>query len=219
MDNSPVSKTGSAALNFCSYTGTNPAAMPSHNTASQPCGPTPTEKAHKRDVQARNRPIKACMECRRRKAKCDRKAPCSACTKDGRECHYVPDALSPEELARFNQIKQSNRALESALEQEVARPVTKKKARKRPGNQKPDMSHSESDDDKLQVTQFAVSAAAYEDDADDDDDILDMGFQLGKARLTDRVGGYFRPKMAEEVSASWLFLAPWNHTASIVDSP
>lgn len=40
--------------------------------------------------------------------------------------------------------------------------------------------------------------AAYEVDGEDDD-LLDLGIQLGKMRITERIGGFFRPKISEEV--------------------
>ena len=157
----------------------------------------------KRDVQARNRPIKACMECRRRKAKCDKQTPCSTCVDNQRQCLYVPQALAPEDLAKLNQLKRRNRDLESALEQQVAKPANKPKTRKRTYGQD-DTDDSDSDDstDKLQPTKFAVAAAAYKhDEADNDDDVLGIGLRIGKVQLTDRIGGYFRPRMADEVGA------------------
>lgn len=57
------------------------------------------------------------------------------------------------------------------------------------------------DDEKnLEPTPLAVLDAAYEDEANDE--IYDLGFKLGKMRMTDRVGGYFRPRFADEVGAS-----------------
>ena len=154
----------------------------------------------KREVQARNRPIKACMECRRRKAKCDKQTPCSACVRDKRQCLYVPQALAPEDLAKLNQLKRRNRDLECALEQQVAKPVNKPRGRKRSSQDDSDDSDSEENGDKLQPTKFAVAAAVYgHGDGDDDDDVLGIGLRIGKVQLTDRIGGYFRPRMADEV--------------------
>ena len=56
----------------------------------------------------------------------------------------------------------------------------------------------EPDDEKdLEPTPLGVADAAYDDDADDD--VLDLGIKMGKMRLTERLGGFFRPKMNEEV--------------------
>lgn len=52
----------------------------------------------------------------------------------------------------------------------------------------------------LEPTEMAFQDAAYEDEADVDDDVLDLGFRFGKLRMTDRIGGLFRPRVNEEAS-------------------
>ncbi|KAI0911371.1 fungal-specific transcription factor domain-containing protein [Ustulina deusta] len=42
-------------------------------------------------VVKRPRPVKSCLECRRRKLKCDRRLPCTQCHKSQRSCRYVAD--------------------------------------------------------------------------------------------------------------------------------
>ncbi|KAJ2989892.1 hypothetical protein NUW58_g3235 [Xylaria curta] len=42
-------------------------------------------------VVKRPRPVKSCLECRRRKLKCDRLLPCTQCQKSRRSCRYVSD--------------------------------------------------------------------------------------------------------------------------------
>ncbi|KAI0432310.1 fungal-specific transcription factor domain-containing protein [Xylaria sp. FL1042] len=42
-------------------------------------------------VVKRPRPVKSCLECRRRKLKCDRLLPCTQCQKSQRSCRYVAD--------------------------------------------------------------------------------------------------------------------------------
>lgn len=54
------------------------------------------------------------------------------------------------------------------------------------------------DDEKdLEPTPLAVMDAAYYDDADDD--LMDLGVRFGKFRVTERIGGFVRPKLLEEV--------------------
>jgi hypothetical protein len=43
----------------------------------------------------------------------------------------------------------------------------------------------------------------YEDDADGADDMIDLGIQIGKMRITERIGGLSRPRISEEVSDRW----------------
>ncbi|KAI1117590.1 fungal-specific transcription factor domain-containing protein [Nemania sp. NC0429] len=42
-------------------------------------------------VVKRPRPVKSCLECRRRKLKCDRLMPCTQCQKSQRQCRYVAE--------------------------------------------------------------------------------------------------------------------------------
>ncbi|KAK8129866.1 hypothetical protein PG999_002246 [Apiospora kogelbergensis] len=69
--------------------------MADHGTPT----PTPTSThesgsghgaAPSRSVK-RPRPVKSCIECRKRKLKCDRLLPCSQCQKSQRHCRYAPD--------------------------------------------------------------------------------------------------------------------------------
>lgn len=53
---------------------------------------TESSPAAARRVQKRPRPVISCLECRRKKLKCDRLLPCRQCIKYGREklCEYAP---------------------------------------------------------------------------------------------------------------------------------
>lgn len=60
---------------------------------------------------------------------------------------------------------------------------------------------SEAEDERgLEPTPLASLDAAYEADGEDDE-LLDLGIQIGRMRITERIGGFFRPKLAEEVSS------------------
>ena len=48
---------------------------------------------------------------------------------------------------------------------------------------------------------FVSVDAVYEDDGDSDD-LLDLGIQVGKMRMTERIGGFVRPRVAEELEAA-----------------
>ena len=52
-----------------------------------------------------------------------------------------------------------------------------------------------------------VTESAYEEDAEDDS--ADLGIRLGKLRISDRIGGFFRPRMVEEVCIS-LFISDYS---------
>lgn len=52
----------------------------------------------------------------------------------------------------------------------------------------------------LQPTRLALMDAVYDDEADDV--MVDLGIQLGQMRVTDRLGGFVRPRLADEVAAT-----------------
>lgn len=150
-------------------------------------------------VRRRNRMITSCLECRRRKLKCDKLHPCTNCTKTPRDCLFLAPSLDSASQLKLTEIKEKMGSLERVLEQDVA-----KKGNRRRGASLADTEGEEIDfapepeDEKyLEPSALTVQDAVYDEDADDD--LADLGFQMGKMRLTDRVGGFFRPKMAEEV--------------------
>jgi len=53
------------------------------------------------------------------------------------------------------------------------------------------------DEKDLEPTPLAFEDAAYYEDADDD--LMDLGVQVGRMRITERLGGFVRPKLALEV--------------------
>ena len=127
---------------------------------------------------------------------------------------------------KLTEIKEKMGSLERVLEQDVAKrkelPVRKKQSPRKSSVDLPGENESSTDsedagpeDEKnLEPTPLAVMDAAFEDDTNDD--IVDLGIRMGKLRyagmlvapnsdclpwrrLTERIGGFFRPKMTEEV--------------------
>ena len=144
--------------------------------------------------------ITSCLECRRRKLKCDKSHPCTNCTKASRDCLFLAPSLDSASQLKLTEIKEKMGSLERVLEQDVA----KKGTRRRGGSladaegEEVDFAPEPEDEKYLEPSALTVQDAVYDEDADDD--LADLGFQMGKMRLTDRIGGFFRPKMAEEVS-------------------
>lgn len=178
--------------------------------ASSPASPPDGRDKASKDlsqtrVRRRNRMITSCLECRRRKLKCDKQQPCTNCTKFSRECMFLAPALDSVSQKKLNEIKEKMGTLERTLEEDVARQNSqgKKKHSRRESADLPGEG-SESDegpvpeDEKgLEATPLATVDAAYEDDGNDD--VLDLGFRVGKFRMSERLGGLFRPKLAEEM--------------------
>jgi hypothetical protein len=155
-------------------------------------------------IRRRNRLITSCLECRRRKLKCDKSHPCSNCTKFVRDCVFLAPALDPAAQLKLAEIKEKMGSLERTLEDDVARRGRSSSSASAGGLQLPGLSESSDDeptgpeDEKdLEPTPLAFTDAAYYEDADDD--LLDLGVQIGKMRLTERIGGFVRPKFSQEV--------------------
>lgn len=174
---------------------TPPANRPSGGAGS-PNLSTPAQR-----IRRRNRMITSCLECRRRKLKCDKSHPCTNCSKFARDCVFLAPALDSASQLKLTEIKEKMGSLERVLEQDVARKPGSKRGGAMPdtGDQdEVDLALEPEDEKDLEPTPLAVVDAAYDDDADND--LLDLGIKMGKLRLTERVGGFFRPKVSEEVS-------------------
>jgi hypothetical protein len=134
--------------------------------------------------------ITSCLECRRRKLKCNRSHPCANCLKFSRDCVFLAPALDQASLLKLTEIKEKVGSLERLLERDVAKsaaaaPVTSpSQDRALPDDADDDLPANEDEKD-LEPTPLAVVDAAYEVDGDDDD-LLDLGIQLGKMRITER---------------------------------
>jgi hypothetical protein len=179
------------------------AAIASSNkvNSSQPTRPRSHSGGHglPSKIRRRNRLITSCLECRRRKLKCDKSHPCGNCMKFSRDCVYLAPSLDPQAQMKLAEIKEKMGTLERTLEKDVAR---------RPSDHLGEslglqFSDEDSDEDpdeenKLEPTPLAFMDAAYYEDGDDD--MMDLGVQIGKMRLTERLGGFVRPKIAFEVS-------------------
>ena len=161
-------------------------------------------------IRRRNRVIASCLECRRRKLKCDKLAPCTNCTRFKRDCLYLAPSGDPHSQQKLADIKERMGALEKTLEHEVAGQQTK--SHKGGANVtktavEPDMLHVEGEEDDegggdeeddLEPTPLAALDMVYEDNADDE--LMDLGVQMGKMRITERIGGWIRPKLVEELT-------------------
>jgi hypothetical protein len=146
-----------------------------------------------------------------RKLKCDKGSPCANCTKISRPCVFIASGLDADAQKRLAEVKEKMGVLERSLEEDVARlsrPGSKHASHPRRPNTLPgqEESHSDQEDDEdtkdLYLSSFVTEDAAYYDDeANNDDDVLDLGIAIGKMRITERIGGLVRPRLAEEVGA------------------
>lgn len=166
------------------------------NSSSSPVSASPR-------IRRRNRMITSCLECRRRKLKCNKSQPCTNCLKFTRDCVFLAPALDQASQLKLTEIKEKVGSLERLLEREVTKSaavptkISTTKDRALPDDAEDDLPPNEDEKD-LEPTPLATVDAAYEVDGDDDD-LLDLGIQLGKMRITERIGGFFRPKISQEV--------------------
>ena len=165
-------------------------------TSSGPATPQTPQR-----IRRRNRMITSCLECRRRKLKCDKSHPCANCTKFTRDCVFLAPALDSASQMKLTEIKEKMGSLERVLERDVAMNAARKDGKRDSyaDNHEIDFAPEPEDEKHLEPTPLSVVDAIYDEDGDDD--LEDLGVQLGKLRLTDRVGGFFRPKMSEEVGS------------------
>lgn len=166
-------------------------------------------EAHKTRIRRRNRIITSCLECRRRKLKCDKQAPCTNCTRFRRDCLYLAPSLDPQAQQKIAEIKDKMGALEEGLEREVvgrsASPThaagTSTAKAKIPELNVPQSAEGDEEnyeENHLEPSPLAAMDNVYDEDADDD--MMDLGVQMGKMRISERVGGWIRPKLVEELT-------------------
>lgn len=101
---------------------------------------------------------------------------------------------------RLAEIKEKQGTLERQLERDVAKSTAFKSTLQQ--RTIADEVEDGCDDERdLEATPLVALDLTYEDDADSGaDDIIDLGIQIGKMRITERIGGLSRPRIAEEVS-------------------
>jgi hypothetical protein len=135
------------------------------------------------------------------------------CTKNTRQCVFIASGLDASAQAKLAEVKEQMGRLEKSLEEEVARKTelrassTPRFSRlgELPGQEQSSDQEDDEDTKELRVTHFVTEDAAYyepDDVANDDfdDDLVDLGFRMGRIRITERIGGLVRPRFAEEVS-------------------
>lgn len=171
---------------------------------------SPDSKHSAPRIRRRNRLINSCLECRRRKLKCDKQAPCTNCTRFKRDCLYLAPSLDPQSQQKLADIKEKMGALEKNLEREIASQNAKvhmggTHVSVSPLGDQSTHTHVEVDEEDepddeeiLEPTPLASLDQVYEDNADDE--LIDLGVQMGKMRISERIGGWIRPKLVDELS-------------------
>lgn len=191
-----------------------PTASPLHASQVIPASGSsiqPSEKKTSRGIRRRNRLITSCLECRRRKLKCDKQQPCNNCTKFSTHCVYITQGLDPQAQAKLAEVKEKMGMLEKTLEENLVQTGGLKNSSKSPPpiSEAPllpgqDMQHSDDEQEEeedlkgLDPSHLGIQDITYHED-EENDDIVDLGISIGRLRITERIGGLVRPKFAEEV--------------------
>ncbi|KAF1824873.1 uncharacterized protein K489DRAFT_314473 [Dissoconium aciculare CBS 342.82] len=179
----------------------------SPESRSRPSVP-PRSLSGVREVRRRNRPINSCFECRQRKIKCDRLATCSSCAALRVECLYLTPADNKVRRRKLAEMKDRMNALERNLEREVVSErlgSIKREASSTAGDPAGDEDGEFSNDEEnaLEPTPLAaldnVYENVYETNVNVNDELMDLGVQMGKMRISERIGGYIRPKLVDEL--------------------
>lgn len=171
-----------------------PQPPPSSASATSSAAHSP---AAPRPIRRRMRMITSCLECRRRKLKCDKSSPCTNCVRFHRECVYLGPKLDEAGQLRLTQIKEKVGSLERQLERDVVQNLST--AAKQQRIIADDVEERYAEESGLEPTDMVALDHTYEDMGDDTDEVIDLGVLVGRMRLTDRIGGFSRPRISEEV--------------------
>ena len=121
-----------------------------------------------------------------------------------RDCVYLAPAMDPVGKAKLAEVKEKMGLLERTLEEDVAKRQGSRESSGSAGAPE-DSKEFSSDEDipedekDLEPSSLLTLDAAYYEDVDDDS--VDLGVKFGRMRITDRLGGWVRPKFSEEVSS------------------
>lgn len=104
-------------------------------------------------------------------------------------------------------MKEAKDAIENSFQDKIEsqsllqeRKTPHRKRSRLPNEVQSDESDNSTDDDFLEPTPLAVNDAAYEDNSDET--VENIGFSIGRMHLSERIGGLYRPRIADEVCYS-----------------
>jgi hypothetical protein len=176
-----------------------------HSFASAPSVDDSPVPVPQKPIRRRMRMITSCLECRRRKLKCEKKQPCYNCKRFQRNCVYLSPNLDEASQQRLTEIKEKVGSLERQLERDVAKGARARRSSSPDGDSSRSRRFVADDvvdeDGEPQITPLVALDLTYDDysDGNGTDDLIDLGIRVGKMRITERIGGLNRPRLSEEV--------------------
>ncbi|EED16675.1 conserved hypothetical protein [Talaromyces stipitatus ATCC 10500] len=188
------------------WRGSSPDTISSSNTSSKILEKPTREKARRR-----YRVITSCLECRRRKLKCDKQEVCMNCRSQNRQCVYIASSEGNDSQLRrkLTEMKDAKDSLEKKvllgrIEDQEKRQIRLQKLSGAPiASLEGEVGGygDESDvEGYLEPTALAIPDAAYAED--DSEHVNDLGVSLGMIQLSERVGGLYRPRIGDELGQS-----------------
>ena len=173
-----------------------PSMKPTHKAPPSTSVPPISPRAEDHQGYRRGRAIRSCLECRRRKMRCNRSRPCQNCNRFCRDCIYHPFPEWP-----------SGATNTSREESNVRSPVQGSGRAFPPFDTTQNFGYvqpSSFSNHDYNYTPDTLAKAHRYYEADADDDTLDVALQIGRLSITEKLGGYFKPHVASQVS---LFLS------------
>ena len=170
---------------------------------SRPPLSAPPNSPHTEERQGyrRGRAIRSCLECRRRKMRCNRSRPCQNCNRFCRECVYLPFPEWPSGAPANANEEAKTQSTDPAGGRAHPSFAFNHHTSLGQGSPLPHHTHSTDSD----------TAAKYEGtyDNDADDDSLDLVLQVGRlSAITEKVGRFWKPLVCDQVSISYIFPGP-----------
>lgn len=167
----------------------NPAPKARPTTSAPPNSPRTEETPGCR----RGRAIRSCLECRRRKMRCNRSRPCQNCNRFCRDCVYLafPEWPSGASTTASKEVLSQN----PGHSRDRAFPPSDSSQQNAIVQHVPFAHHGLGYDSNTMVKQ-----ESYDDDIDSQPS--DQGLQIGKLSITEQTNGTFEPHLASQVSSS-----------------
>ena len=122
---------------------------------------------------------------------------CSRCKQKGLDCIYTTDGTGKTtNRAAVAEHKEKMKSADRRLQKSIREALN-------PGSQLQTSIADELDgyeeDEDMEPTPMVSLDVTYGNEGADTEEMIDLGFQVGRMRITERIGGMARPYLAEEV--------------------
>ena len=173
-------------------------AKPAPRSRPPPSAPPNSPHTEERQGYRRGRAIRSCLECRRRKMRCNRSRPCQNCNRFCRECVYLPFPEWPSGAPANANDESKTQSTDQAGGR--AHPSFAFNHHSGLGQNSPLPYHSHHNDSDTP----AKYEGTYDNDADDES--LDFVLQVGRlSAVTEKVGRFWKPLVTDQVSVLHTF--------------